>query len=626
MTLRGIIMVGLSLSALLSACPGASDADDSDPSPGDDSTVQGDDGNEPAGSDEVPFAQKCPPDASVELPAGPICCTSDSNCPCGAYCVLRRGAYSDYPFERGVCREPLPGDACWFDAECGIGSICAFGLAAETAPDCELPAEEGHCAAESGLGQCCDPVLRACAPGLYCVAETVGNGGVCLPVMPPTRPMLDEKWNDHDCWSDEMWCHPNWRCDHADICGCTTECKSGHVTPGICVPTPAAGCCQIDSDCQGGLTCAIGSVMGHGSPGCLPSPPAGQCRVNGDCPEGQVCRGAHVFGCEGGEPSVMLGTCMEPVAPLQCRCESNAECGADAVCRLPYCVSQNGLDCLEDEDCAAGFVCVGATTTACAVEDYGPAKPGSCVKAGVGTCCRMDSSCGPGLVCAQPRGLNGVAGHGHCAAPIDGHCWDRDECGPNGICPDAVVCTCGETCTEPEKPGTCVPAGSKAGALCADGGVCSEGLECVLKKCLPIPDPGACWQDIDCSGNQFCFGEHVAVWNEYVDNIGKPGECVPYGLAWMEGECCGPGKPCATGSGLVCAFPTTAHHYSGNQYYAVATGTLGRCLELPPVDQCWNDYDCAPKEGIICQGSSLCSCEDEPCTPAPGLCAIAPKN
>ncbi len=143
---------------------------------------------------------------------------------------------------------------------------------------------------------------------------------------------------------------------------------------------------------------------------------------------------------------------------------------------------------------------------------------------------------------------------------------------------------------------------------------------------MPIPVSGTCWQDSDCAGNQYCLGPEVAVWNAYRDDVGKAGRCVPYGLAWTEGACCGAGKPCATGSGVECAFPTEAQLYSGHKYYVMNSGALGRCLGLPAEGHCWNDYDCAPKDGILCEGPSLCPCDDEACTPTPGLCTVAPTD
>ncbi|MCB9733275.1 MAG: hypothetical protein H6745_11770 [Deltaproteobacteria bacterium] len=233
--------------------------------------------------------------------------------------------------------------------------------------------------------------------------------------------------------------------------------------------------------------------------------------------------------------------------------------------------------CYFDGQCGTGQTCVGATACACGEEGCTPVK-GTC-SYGAG-CCQSDGDCGGGEVCHE----------GVCRATPSGACWRDDQCGAGLACEAVTSCPCGVSgCTA--AAGHCgVPGVCCAGdAECGVGGVCRGG------RCFAEPSGSACFGDDDCAtAGDVCRGESLCTCGADASCVvpTTAGRCgAPGGTCCQENSDCKAGELCVEGQG---------------------------CVTKPPTGRCWVDGHCGA--GRVCEGATLCDCEDDTCEAQMGTC------
>lgn len=232
--------------------------------------------------------------------------------------------------------------------------------------------------------------------------------------------------------------------------------------------------------------------------------------------------------------------------------------------------------CYFDGECRDGKQCVGETYCACGTTDC-VAVPGTC---GFGEgCCDSDADCSGGLGCVA----------GTCKGKPATGCLRDDHCAAGQVCEGEAPAVCGQAGSD--VVGHC----AVAGVCCVDDRECGEGV-CRGGSCVEEATGDACWADGECTGGQGCLGLHLC---QCVPGAGAcdlpsaPGRC---GVA--ADSCCSKDVDC--GAGEICV--------------------AGQCGVKPQkaLDDCWLDEHCGV--GRVCEGASLCGCDDAECTSTIGQC------
>jgi hypothetical protein len=204
---------------------------------------------------------------------GAPCCTTDPSCDeVGARCV------------NGVCKEPLPGGACWDDKDCGAG-VCVGAFVCPCDSSCGQPDVTGTCnlVSDNCCGtweQCADAGLE----GYVCLYSTDGLSELGRCYYPAEYPQ---------CWQDDD-CGPIENCWNVAVCGCKEADCEPH--KGLCLLFGL--CCDKDQDCSNGMECVPSSWMGPEDGVCKQTPPLGHCWHDGDCSGGGTCEEAFVCPCD----------------------------------------------------------------------------------------------------------------------------------------------------------------------------------------------------------------------------------------------------------------------------------------------------------------------------------------
>ncbi|HLT30641.1 MAG TPA: matrixin family metalloprotease [Myxococcaceae bacterium] len=315
----------------------------------------------------------------------------------------------------------------WLPRSGQVGSPCTIGQSCGAADlTCVPPTDP------SGYPFCsrpCGPEVDASCPDPFICAPSGAIDGASSICVPPAGQVVDV----------------GAACETPDACG-ASQGMCRHEGPSATRPDPGTQweggyCTQACGD--GGEVCPFGSVceeLSAGEERCVKT-----CRIGtSDCRDGYVCQER-----EGGR-----GVC-EP------RCSSNADCGANGVCRTcdGMCLEQGrpgasvGDVCSEDADCGTGQSCLGT-------ED----GTGVCTQRCESAC----SACPAGTTCYSVGNerlcLRNCEEPRHCAAglqcaPLEsgGACFPA--CETDATCPVGNVCEAGQ-CTDPNATdGGC-------GALC----------------------------------------------------------------------------------------------------------------------------------------------------------------
>jgi len=368
------------------SCTPATDADtaDSEVDNPQDSTRPGSDAGPQNGAGEPCKADnECLSGSCGDAPGG-FCieaCVRDSDCTDETACVLAPGG-------RMAC---LP--RCSNDSDCRTDWICASQEQRSSVcrPHCDLePCPRGF-ECQSSTGLCVDP---GCVPEVeVCNGrdddcdgendESVTNA--CGTCGEPPAERCDGDDDDCDGTVDENVTNacgtcgavPREACNQSDD-DCDGRTDEGVVNAcGGCGPVPIERCDAVDQNCDGqvdnGATCANGEVCRNGA--CrAQSTPAGPCSSDDDCSNGQ---------CQAEFPG---GFC-------EVSCATDEECGLGAACvnqgqagrrMWPRRQGQANI-CLERclDECRPGWTCYAQ-----------PAAEGVCF-----TTCVEDNDCADGYVC-----------------------------------------------------------------------------------------------------------------------------------------------------------------------------------------------------------------------------------
>lgn len=227
------------------------------------------------GRDGVP-----PSDSRTDVPDEPS--TPPSN---GATCTLAFDCDYDEYCSGGYCA-PLPDDACRYDSECAVGSICNSGSCEpegdfcltdwECGPGCIC--QDRYCEPEIG----CTPVT-GCPDGLTCSPE-----GACY--APAGTPDPDVCESDYECPLEDRCregaCVPEEPAATAE-CATNIDCGDDAVCIDAVCHEAFGGSCDSNLDCEGGETC-LDSTCCLRDAGSEPSEPTGDWGI---CQPGIECNG-----------------------------------------------------------------------------------------------------------------------------------------------------------------------------------------------------------------------------------------------------------------------------------------------------------------------------------------------
>lgn len=283
------------------------------------------------------------------------------------------------------------GEACSSNGECSTGLYCYKGVDYQCPGTCRLPATEGQDCAGSGR----------CADGLECEAD------VCV-AEPKAGDPCDASCDYSVSCAEGEICQGNIWCDRE-----LGQCQLGRL-PGE--PCGASGTEPVVSDAQ----CAIHSwcdAVGTGAGVCRqPSAQGGPCNDDFSvCEDGLHCVGYVPFGGD-----ATLGTC-QPPGPSGSDCVGNDDCQSGLVCVLAKCaeLGAEGAACNGSDTCGAGLVCVSGK---CASARYpGDACDGE--RCTYGRC--VDGTCEHHAKVGGPCSLGTDCATGHC---VDGACYDSSVC------------------------------------------------------------------------------------------------------------------------------------------------------------------------------------------------------
>jgi len=368
---------------------------------------------------------------------------------------------------------------------------------------------------------------------------------------------LDGGWQCVDgackytCEPVQLGCHSDADCPegkHCSVsdgdCGTDPNCPMCDVCYGECVPDPQPEC-ETDKDCKEYEYCDF--VVYYGTMDCCPPgtfcdagiPPceegvcrlkAGFCWTDDDCGLGEKCEGVLMTNC--GDPTDPESNCIDGDWPGNC--------------------VQSEPECMSDDDCPPGFVCVVETwCPPCYDEDPPCLAPcyaeGHCEPAPEDKCFD-DSDCADGEYCDFSGSLGDCCMPGEFCLAIyppcegvckdknlpPGECWDDGDCKAGEHCEGAIICPPGAYCFAPDIPGKCVPDDPQECVAIEPGshGICGmllgvifDGEKCVYesgcgcwpdcgnifdsfeaceKACQPAPPPDDCMSNEDCPSGEYC--------------------------------------------------------------------------------------------------------------------------
>ncbi len=489
------------------------------------------------------------------------------------------------------------GVSCGADGDClslrCVDGVCCDTGCTEACNACDLPSSKGTCSPTSGAPRAGH---ASCAPYLTCSA------GACGPSCT----------SDASCAST-AWCDGS-RCVTKQALGATcagdVQCASGFCRDGHCCGGACDGQCEAcgESGSLGSCVAITGAPRG-GRAACAGG--EGACAAR--------CDGTHRLACAFAPAVTTCGAdaCSGGIETHARTCDGVGHCNdVPRACGEYACGSEVCLDrCATGSDCAAGFVCSGASCVpAPGLGESCSGKPClgalTCVD---GVCCAT-TSCPTGSGCGLP------ASKGRCAKQDGSKCAADGECG-SGACVDGVCCesTCSgqcQACDAPGKLGQCVAVtGAPHGVRprCAAGSAICEAASCDgvdASKCAGLPGAGTECAKPACSAGLRSEPAHC-------NGAGTCGEptttpCAPYACDLAAAACrtrcagsadCADGMVCQSGA---CAAPTTACSADGTDL----VDTLGHSASCAPLlcragaclETCESTLDCVA--GTACSGGS----------------------
>ncbi len=533
------------------------------------------------------------------------------------------------------------------------GSLCDDGNPCTTdacngAAGCSHTANTASCDLDGN--PCTEDVCAgsACTAGPAKVCADDGNpctNDVCDPSTGCTHPFADGK----SCSAPGAFCATGTclsgacanvianGCDDKNVCT-TDACDAA---TGICSNTPVAGTCNDGNACTDLDTCGNGTCTGtaivcnDGNACTIDScDPQKGCTVDlamdgTPCEDGDKCTigdNCQAGKCATGQPVV----CTATQACHTSTCDTaTGQCAVNLAADGTAC--NDGNACTLIETCTGG-VCGGAPITC---NDQNPCT---------------DDVCDPAVGCVFTANVSACEDGNACTSPDI--CADKAcSAGAAKSCDDGNPCTA-DTCDP--KTGECLH-GAQAGT-CDDGQICTTNDACVAGVCTGEPlscdDLNPCTDDT-CDAKKGCVHTATVLTNVPCDD----GNACTIGDACTAGVCAGPGTlncndnnactddSCDPKNGCVHADNSAACD-DGN---ACTTGDKcsgGTCTAGAFTCQCKVTADCAAKEdGNLCNGTLICqasTCQIDPatvvtcgiagnttctantCTPATGLCAMAP--
>jgi len=180
-------------------------------------------------------------------------------------------------------------------------------------------------------------------------------------------------------------------CDDGNPCT-LDECVPGE-TSSVCVPTPVAGCCQVDADCDDFNFCTVDSCNAGV---CETQQVEGCCFSSADCEDGNPCttdvcdpvlgcfHSDNTNFCSDGDACTKNDTCFEgECAGVPLNCDDGDDLCTNDICKNGTCVHEptGAAGCCEtDEDCDDNDTC---TEDSC--------NDGMCLS--VNLCCQSDAEC-----------------------------------------------------------------------------------------------------------------------------------------------------------------------------------------------------------------------------------------
>ena len=266
-------------------------------------------------------------------------------------------------------------------------------------------------------------------------------------------------------------------------------------------------------------------------------------------------------------------------------------------------------DCVQDDECADGMVCVEGVC----VE---PCEPDCTDKL-----CTDDDGCGTACGCADELLC---CDDGSCAAECGGACepdcadklcTDDDGCGVACGCTDELLC-CDDGACAAECGGACEP--DCEGKICGDDGCgsscgdCADGEFCIMNLCM-APPAGSCADSCGAqSGNGECFCDDLCI--EYGDCcadicelcVGVVAQCVDLSQCGDDvcdeelGEDCGNCADCACPDGDVCAGGLCCTPTCDESWECGDDGCGGSCGD------CGEGFAC--KDNVCVEFSGLAQC------------------
>jgi hypothetical protein len=394
----------------------------------------------------------------------------------------------------------------------------------------ELCTAAGQCGCKSNqdctLPNTCMGMVCSCAPK-NCMQLNKTCGGPfsdgCFMMIPCDDMLKDGNETDVDCGGDPSTCAT--RCGPGKKCNVDGDCQTGLTCQdGVCCNTPCAGACQA----------CTAALKGQGADGICGPVKAGGGDPHGECTsDPQSSCGDEIALCDGS------GACAKWPAGTVCKAAScggntltKAETCAAGACTAPNPPTQEctpylckgsacGTSCTSDAGCVGGYFCSSsqclaklASGTACATSNE--CVSNSCV---TGVCC--NSACNgkcQGCTAMLTGGSDGTCGmvlphqmdpSGQCAAQPQSTCKNDGKCTAGGNCEQwpfgttgcsndvSCVATTLTTDTQCDGTGNC-----SVGAMMSGCGNYSCGSNTCNTSCPSNDNQG----DTSCAPNFWCNG------------------------------------------------------------------------------------------------------------------------
>jgi hypothetical protein len=504
-----------------------------------------------------------------------FCCATACNGLCKS-CGLagRQGICSDVPAggadPSGRCKDDACNNECNGQGGCRrepVGTPCGAatcGGAVRTVRTCTA---DGTCGTST---QTCNGATPVCKPDGCAPPEGKGPGQACV------KPA--------DCRTG-LSCVASGGTNICCTQACGGPCQQCAASGTSCVAKPDGGSCGINSSCDGGTCCAVGTKKCGAACVNTDTSPANcgacghACGANQQCTAGKcVCR-ANLTACMVGGALVCVDTNTSRAHCGGCNQACATVCVAGKctitppVCLPPTTMCTNGCKNLNNDaaNCGkCGAVCPAGQSCragACVAPPPMCMPPTTMCPAGCRNLNNDEANCGAcGKIC--PAGQTCMAGA--CKAPPPPMCQPPTTMCPNGCknlnndeancggcgkaCPAGQTCMAGACKAPPppmcQPPTTMCPNGCKNlnndEANCGGcGKACPAGQTCMAGACKAPPPPM-------CPGNQTMCPNGCKNLNNDEANCGGCGKACPAGQTCMAGACKAPMPPMCPGNQTMC--------------------------------------------------------------------------